>query len=1053
MRSLHRTLLVVFVGVVVCRAAFSDELPPRQTEASLRVTELVKAGDYSEAEQVAREALEAVEREHGADALQTAYAIDDLFGAVRRIAPGSAEALELATRSLALKENWADEIPLELAQSFNNLGIVNHDAGDLSLASEGYRRSIELREAHGGTEDVTFAYPLSNLGLVEYELGNYERAAEYQLRAAEHVAEKSGPDDPAVGTILMNRAGALNDLYRFDEARETFDRAVAILEAASGSEHPDFGLALLNRSTAFRFMGLYAEALDDIRRALPIFETALGPDHPYTAYALRTMGGMLVVVGDFDEAEAVLLRARRLLESGEGADRSQLGLVIYELGMLHQARNQLDLAEEDWREEVAIEMAAWGPGHPRTTQAQLLLGQTLAGLGRLEEGIRVVREVFEAMEEGDTHHSSALEQLGSLLARSGDPAAAVLRFDEAISVGSALFGERHPDIGRIRGRRAGARLALGEASAALEDALAAESIGRENLRLTLAVLTEREALRYAASRVAGRDLLIASLELEPTPETVRRVWDSILRSRGVILDEMAARHAHTAGEGWADLARERTLLANRVVRGPDARHPEAYLESVEDARRRVVEAERALARQGASQTGQSLHDVGLEDVALALGPNDALVAYVRTFALEDDGRVGDARYGAFVLAGGEAEFVPLGRADRIEDALRRWRRAIDRVARAAAVSARELEQLYLIAGEHLRKLIWDPVAPRVGPATRVFLVADGALHQVSWASLPDTFGDYLVESGPLFHYLTAERDLTRPGEDPASSSGGMGLLAMGGPEFDDREIALASTADVCFRGNLADCDEIRSLRFVALPAAEREVAEVAEFWGDRKQRRKWKFWSKKDVGEEVVVLTSNAATEAAFKRHAPGKRTLHLATHAFFLGDCPTFTESRARDADVFAPETALQVANPLLLSGLAWAGANYRQAVSEGAEDGILTAEEIGALDLSGVSWAVLSGCDTGAGLVQTGEGVFGLRRAFEVAGARTVITSLWNVEDESARQWMYELYRQHWEKGRPTAEAVREASLVLLKKRRDEGSSLHPFYWGGFVATGDWR
>ena len=141
------------------------------------------------------------------------------------------------------------------------------------------------------------------------------------------------------------------------------------------------------------------------------------------------------------------------------------------------------------------------------------------------------------------------------------------------------------------------------------------------------------------------------------------------------------------------------------------------------------------------------------------------------------------------------------------------------------------------------------------------------------------------------------------------------------------------------------------------------------------------------------------------------------------------------------------------LLSGLALTGANRREQASPGQDDGILTAEEIAALDLSAVEWAVLSACETGIGEVKAGEGVFGLRRAFQVAGAKTLIMSLWAVEDESARQWMKKLYQGRFLKRLGTAEAVREASLEVLRERRAKGESTHPFYWGAFVAAGDWR
>ncbi len=144
---------------------------------------------------------------------------------------------------------------------------------------------------------------------------------------------------------------------------------------------------------------------------------------------------------------------------------------------------------------------------------------------------------------------------------------------------------------------------------------------------------------------------------------------------------------------------------------------------------------------------------------------------------------------------------------------------------------------------------------------------------------------------------------------------------------------------------------------------------------------------------------------------------------------------------------------NPLLMSGLALSGANRRAVAGPNDEDGILTAEEVSSLNLEGVEWAVLSACETALGEVKAGEGVFGLRRAFQVAGVGTVIMSLWSVDDNATQSWMRVLYKSRLQKRLTTAESVHTASLTLLRDRRARGQSTHPFYWAGFVAAGDWR
>jgi CHAT domain-containing protein len=200
-------------------------------------------------------------------------------------------------------------------------------------------------------------------------------------------------------------------------------------------------------------------------------------------------------------------------------------------------------------------------------------------------------------------------------------------------------------------------------------------------------------------------------------------------------------------------------------------------------------------------------------------------------------------------------------------------------------------------------------------------------------------------------------------------------------------------------------------------------------------------------------LTGRAASASAFKVEAGTHQVLHVATHGFFLGGhCASALDPSAPSAPLQA-SARIARENPLLLSGLAFAGANKRQSARGSEDDGIVTAEEIASLDLHGVEWAVLSACDTGVGEIKAGEGVFGLRRAFQVAGARTVIMSLWSVEDRATREWMAALYRERFANGLTTVDAVRAASLDVLRRRRAAGQSAHPFYWAGFVASGDWR
>ena len=132
-------------------------------------------------------------------------------------------------------------------------------------------------------------------------------------------------------------------------------------------------------------------------------------------------------------------------------------------------------------------------------------------------------------------------------------------------------------------------------------------------------------------------------------------------------------------------------------------------------------------------------------------------------------------------------------------------------------------------------------------------------------------------------------------------------------------------------------------------------------------------------------------------------------------------------------------------------AGANGAASQAAEGDDGILTAEEMAALDLRGVDLAVLSGCDTGRGQTAVGEGVFGLRRAFEIAGVRSLIMSLWRIPDRETRRWMTLFYSDRLS-GASVSAAARNATLANLADLRERERPTHPFVWAGIVAAGDW-
>ena len=212
---------------------------------------------------------------------------------------------------------------------------------------------------------------------------------------------------------------------------------------------------------------------------------------------------------------------------------------------------------------------------------------------------------------------------------------------------------------------------------------------------------------------------------------------------------------------------------------------------------------------------------------------------------------------------------------------------------------------------------------------------------------------------------------------------------------------------------------------------------------------------------KLTVLRAAKAIAGAFRKEATSHEYLHLATHGFFAPrEIKSVGKSDGKQAGQAGDFRPLPVGfHPGLLSGLVLAGANKPRA----DDDGILTALEVAELDLAKVELAVLSACETGLGETAGGEGVLGLQRAFEIAGARTTVTSLWKLDDTATRQLMERFYDNYWKKGRGTLESLREAQIWLLEEGPTRGivrmkeapgqKRSPPYFWAAFVLSGDWR
>jgi CHAT domain-containing protein len=436
-----------------------------------------------------------------------------------------------------------------------------------------------------------------------------------------------------------------------------------------------------------------------------------------------------------------------------------------------------------------------------------------------------------------------------------------------------------------------------------------------------------------------------------------------------------------------------------------------------DVRHTALEQQLGSDRRYAAPAGEQ--PVTRERVQAAIPADGALVELVWYDPLQGIyiERPGDRpRYAAYVLKHeGVPEVVDLGEAASLDSLVQSFSAAL---ADRSSQNARAL-------GRALDERILEPLRPRLGDKSHLLISPDGALSLVPFAPLVGPDGRYLVERYSVT-YLTSGRDLLLPAFAPATDPAVPLIIA--NPDFSRARpgVAGGGVADSAAAGRRGRASpDLGSMTWAPLPTTAREGEAVAEMLPNAR------LVTGADATEALVMGTSSP-------------RILHLATHGFFVPDPTRDTIQSSTHTFPWDVPRVLGVGT-MLRSGLAMAGANARDGGQ--GQDGILTALEISGLDLRGTELVVLSACETGLGDVRVGEGVYGLRRALALSGARTQVMSLWRVDDTATQDQMLEYYGR-LRQGEGRGEALRRVQLGMLATPH----RAHPYYWAAFVVIGDW-
>ncbi|EDX87290.1 tetratricopeptide repeat domain protein [Synechococcus sp. PCC 7335] len=881
---------------------------------------------------------------------------------------------------------------------------------------------------------------------IYYEVGNYARLATTfnriaaSLQASEHYpmaleyyqqgfVTAQHVDDLQESVTALDGVGTIHTLqHQYEEAQDALELSLAISRSLGAQEMEAQTLLILgsvysDRGHYDQAIELYQQSLDIVQSIGEVSESSVEPQ------ALTLLGAAFGDKGDYDKAMSYYERGLSLWEP------AQKKRVLYPLQRtLDQAiESEFDAVLERSLDRV-FESADDYSGEFDADVANSLIklleqGLALYEAAGVEDTFSEVRtKSIKHNREGDEESQSLTTTVSKLSVieplfrlywemEEFDQALAFLSRDSAIRENETATNFLLLDMQEI------------------EIAQLLSSFSSYELNAPITALVEKQ--------LDGKDLETAA-ELSLL---------NILRRKGRTLEGLI-RHSQQylfqenleTRELVVELVEKNTLLSNLYFDSASDPASDDYVDREKALTARISEIREALQ---AASAGPELEDFlsesAVEELALnstgAVGrliPENAalieLVTYLPYRPFEAFDGLTDSRYAAYVLTkSGDIQTVDLGETETINQLVSRYRSALKNRAANINEISRQLDEA-----------IMAPIRPLIGDKTHLLISPDDQLNVIPFDALVDEQNKYLIESFQI-SYLASGRDLiTFEANSAVSNFRQQPPVIIANPDYSVAEGAVDAVASSSDDNRRAIATN--SLRFSALPGTATEAAAIATLLPD------------------ATLLTEAEATESSLKQ-VDSPSILHIATHGFFLPDTVSAASKNSRGASFSLIDTDTDAADSLesdllpveaateealLRSGLALAGVNERRSGGDRIiEDGIFTALEAANLDLQGTQLVVLSACETGVGTISDEDGVYGLRRAFAIAGAESQLMSLWQVDDRGTSELMSLFYENLTQKRQGRSEALRNAQIEML----NTGTYQHPYYWSSFILSGNWQ
>ncbi len=950
----------------------------------------------------------------------------------------------------AAEDGHADDPNVEILKKLRNIQekFAQSDRayarGNFSKARDLGEEILKLEIELLGPDSIDVAGSRDFLAEVHMKLGNHDEARR-QLKESIDILKRQ----PFMHWREIDGEQKLRD---FDRRRQMTDDEITLLEECNDLESR---LKKLKSERKLKAAILVAEETLKIKRQL------MGEIHPDCGMSLLQLAILHAAAGNRNRAAPLYHEARRIIREALGEGHRNYAWILYSIGEFLFIEEDYAGAQSYLLEAYMLYSRTGGEGDKHFFRIADLLGTVFRKLGMPHFALvydtssvgKKASAIFGFSQQMSQTAAVILEKSAGSFRREGDFDRAAELMQWARFHGDVAFGSMHPQYALYLASQGELEVLMGDTAAAVRKYLKALDSFQQNITLASTYLSERGQMKLVRKM---RGVLDSYLSLASHAGlSGSDVYESASRWKGTIFAQQIRMRKERRNPEMKALYLQLDIVSNRLgihaLSEPDPKDREAWtreLGQLNDHREALIRSLSNISTRGIDLAERL--DLVPRDPIPRLPEKAVLIdflEYSRSLfdSFEQGGEIPQERHlAAFVVRNDEpVALVDLGPVQPIRSSIVKWREKVcgkqDQSLRGKSLSKDvplpNIDMSRDKTGKRLRELLWEPLADKTAGADLVLISPDGCLGFFPVAALPGLKpGRYLAEDVALVH-VPAPRllpDLLAAEPPQRTDDAKVSLFVVGGVNFEETqpEPLLASTGRDAVRGSSWK-------KFPYLKGSAGEIIEMKE------------QFSKVFPGGTVTSLEGKNALEETFREEVTKHRFIHLATHGFFappqLKSALAPVEGNSGNLSFHESGFDLPGCHPGLLSGIAFAGANGKQ--PEGLDDGIFTAVEMAATDLSKVELMVLSACQTGLGVETGGEGHIGLLRAAQLAGTRTVVASLWKVHDKKTQELMKRFYENLWKEKLSILESLRRVQLDLIAEKDPVRE------WAAWIISGDWR